>query len=281
MDIDKIFACLEKPVFSERGNASMWEDEYISKQLLDMHLNPDMDAASRRPSVINKTINWLVGNYLKENDNILDLGCGPGLYSSKLAEKGFNVTGLDFSENSISYAKDYASSKNLKINYICDSYLNLNYENKFDVIILIYCDLGALTGKERNKVLKNINKALKPGGIFIFDYFTEAIDELKKESTTWELCDKNSFWSKNKHLLLTRNIYYPNERANLIQYIVVEKENQTKDYRFYNYYFSEETIVPVLKKNGFSDFEFTDNIVNEDNWCSDIDVTFAKASKSS
>ncbi|HJO94876.1 MAG TPA: class I SAM-dependent methyltransferase [Victivallales bacterium] len=279
MDTVKLFDHLEKPVFSERGNSSMWEDEYISKQLLDMHLSPDMDAASRRPSVINKTVDWMVENYLKQGDKILDLGCGPGLYASRLAEKGFNVTGLDFSENSINYAKNYALSENLSVNYICDSYLNLKFENEFDVIILIYCDLGALTELEREKVLNNINKALKPGGIFIFDYFAEATDELKKENTSWELCDKNSFWSKNKHLLLTRNLYYTKEKANLIQYIVIEEDVPIKDYRFYNYYFSEDTIKPIFKKNGFDNFEFTGDIVNEDNWCHDIDVIFVKASK--
>ena len=56
MDIKKLFKHLEKPPLFERGNSSMWEDPYISKQLLQAHLDPNSDAASRRPEIIDKTI---------------------------------------------------------------------------------------------------------------------------------------------------------------------------------------------------------------------------------
>ena len=64
--------------------ASMWDDDYISERLLDMHLNPDIDAASRKRITIERTVRWIEANLEGKNKWILDLGCGPGLYCELL-----------------------------------------------------------------------------------------------------------------------------------------------------------------------------------------------------
>ncbi|BCG61136.1 class I SAM-dependent methyltransferase [Paenibacillus sp. URB8-2] len=95
----------------------MWTDDYISRQLLATHLDPMSDAASRRPEVIDATVHWIV-NYLCRQDHakeILDLGCGPGLYAQRLAKLGYSVTDIDFSKLSIEYAKQQATMGNFEI----------------------------------------------------------------------------------------------------------------------------------------------------------------------
>ena len=106
----------------------MWTDKHISKQLLDVHLNTDVDLGSRKIKTINSTVTWILKTSKKKKLNILDLGCGPGLYSEKLAQKGHNVTGVDFSANSIAYAKEEAKKKKLDIIYLKENYLNLDLE---------------------------------------------------------------------------------------------------------------------------------------------------------
>ena len=91
-------------VYSRRGNANIWTDSHVSKAMLSAHLDPDSDGASRKPHIISKTIDW-VAEQCKGAKRILDLGCGPGLYSTKLAAKGFSVTGLDINPVSIEYAR--------------------------------------------------------------------------------------------------------------------------------------------------------------------------------
>jgi len=117
-----------KPKLYEKGNAVMWTDKHISKQLLDVHLNTDVDLGSRKIKTINSTVTWILKTSKKKKLNILDLGCGPGLYSEKLAQKGHNVTGVDFSANSIAYAKEEAKKKKLDIIYLKENYLNLDLE---------------------------------------------------------------------------------------------------------------------------------------------------------
>lgn len=159
MQIREILNFREKPPLYEKGTAVMWTDEHISKQLLEIHLHPDIDLASRKKATIDKTIHWIFEQVEYKDFKILDLGCGPGLYTQQIAQKGHKVTGVDFSLNSIEYAKEQAKAKNMDIKYINKNYLELDIpENEFDLVMMIYTDLGVLLPDERNKLLKKIEK---------------------------------------------------------------------------------------------------------------------------
>jgi len=73
--------------------------------------------ASRSIEKIQLIVDWIQQMLGKNNIDILDLGCGPGLYAERFAIKGHKVTGIDFSENSIKYAKKSAAENNL--NHYC------------------------------------------------------------------------------------------------------------------------------------------------------------------
>ncbi|MCK5029497.1 MAG: class I SAM-dependent methyltransferase [Bacteroidales bacterium] len=154
MNIKKLSKVIKQPEIYEKGDSVMWTDNHISKKLLEIHLNPEIDAASRTSRSIDKTIEFIEKYCKKSTMNILDLGCGPGIYTEQFAKKGHNVTGVDFSENSITYAKNQAEVKNLDIDYFCMDYLELNYENQFDLVILIYTDFGVLLPNERKRLLE-------------------------------------------------------------------------------------------------------------------------------
>ena len=129
----------------------MWTDEYISKQLLKMHINPDNDMASRNEKSIDKTIRWIIERIGREDARILDLGCGPGLYAEKLGRAGYSVTGIDFSATSIAYAKHSAEQNGLSINYMCMDYMEFDEQDAYDLIMLIYCDFGVLSVEQRKQ----------------------------------------------------------------------------------------------------------------------------------
>jgi len=118
----------------------LWTNEHTAKQMLEYHLNEEMDAASRSTSFIEKSVNWMIDRFkINNKSKIADFGCGPGLYSTRLAKQGANVTGIDFSKNSIEYAKKMAKENGLSINYINQNYLDFETEDRFDLIIMIMC----------------------------------------------------------------------------------------------------------------------------------------------
>ena len=59
MDLDKLNIAAQKPGVYEKGDSVIWTDDHISKKLLELHLNPEIDSASRMPDSINRTIGFI------------------------------------------------------------------------------------------------------------------------------------------------------------------------------------------------------------------------------
>ena len=93
MNLGKLDIAKRKPTLYEKTDSVMWTDKHISEKLLKIHLNPEIDAASRTQESIDRTIDFLFGFCNKPQTDILDLGCGPGIYAEKFAEKGHNYIG--------------------------------------------------------------------------------------------------------------------------------------------------------------------------------------------
>ena len=88
--------------------SELWTNEHTAQKMLELHLNDSIDAASRHHGFIDRSVDWIVTHFeLDDTTTIADFGCGPGLYTARLAEQGVPVTGIDFSENSLNYAKKW------------------------------------------------------------------------------------------------------------------------------------------------------------------------------
>ena len=151
----------------------LWAEEHTSKQMLEYHLNESIDVSSRNKSFIERSVGWIVSHFgVDKSTEIADFGCGPGLYTTRLAERGAIVTGIDFSENSIKYAKQVAAQKGLKINYVLNNYLDFDTKNSFDLITMIMCDFCALSPEQRKEMLSKFHSLLKPGGSVLLDVYS-------------------------------------------------------------------------------------------------------------
>jgi SAM-dependent methyltransferase len=252
----------------------MWTDEYISKQLLKMHLDPEVDSASRKPESIHRTIEFILKFCHNDKMDILDLGCGPGIYTEKLDLIGHNVTGIDFSANSIAYAKKHAMERNQDIDYHCKNYLSLSYQDQFDLIMLIFTDFGVLIPDERDQLLSVVHRALRPGGVFIFDVLNDNnIDEKFKDERAWTVVDCG-FWRDSPYLELIQAIHYPDDQVYLRQHTILEGDDRRTTYRFWTHYYNEQTLRPILERKNFLDVECFDNVLPESDIWNGENVTF-------
>lgn len=247
--LEQLYTSTQKPdVFSE-STSKFWDDEHISKMMLDAHLNPTFDAATRRGETVDKTVDWL-NTIAQEHQltSILDLGCGPGIYASKLYQLGYNVTGVDLSPRSIEYAKDQAALTNENITYINADYTTMSSIGTFDLIALIYCDYGVLPKEKRRKVLELVKDSLSENGLFVFDVFTPLEHETRQEISSHYTAKKSGFFKNEPHTVL-ENKYFYDTNIVLDQYTVIT-EDLIDVYRVWDQQFTVEDITNELDEAG-------------------------------
>jgi SAM-dependent methyltransferase len=249
--ISQLIELQQKPEPFTPGEALFWDDPHISTQMLAAHLNPEIDAASRRPETIDRSVEWLIETLgLKAGDSILDLGCGPGLYASRFALARMRVTGVDYSRRSIEYASKYAQENKLEIAYRYQNYLELEDENLYDVALLIYGDFCPLNPAQRLKLLQNIHRTLKPGGKFVLDVSTRECRKQHGNKNAWRAM-QSEFWKPGPHLLLEEGFDYPEQSIWLDQFTVIEASGKLSVYRNWFQDYTPDSITAELEQGGF------------------------------
>lgn len=255
--MDRLFAYLSKPKPYEPSTHPFWDDEHISKGMLEAHLNPDRDAATRKHSFVKQSVEWLCKMFPSQKyPKVLDLGCGPGIYADLLNQKGYSVTGIDISERSIAYAK----AQNPNNIYFCMNYLNCDFPAEFDLILLIYCDFSVLREDERQKLLRIVFKALKKGGYFVFDVNTlKFYQNRPEEQKNWYLNEGSGFWRDKTYLVLESfNIYEPD--VFLKQYVVLEEDLSFRVYRIWDKAYTEKSLMEELKTVSYSECRIFEDV---------------------
>ena len=97
----------------------------------------------------------------------LEVGCGGGILCEDIARMGFDVTGIDPSEHSLQIATSHAKASRLRINYEQGTGEALPYrDNSFDIVFC--CDVLEHV-RNLPKVISEISRVLKPGGVFCYD----------------------------------------------------------------------------------------------------------------
>jgi SAM-dependent methyltransferase len=264
---------MDKPKLFAAGTEVFWTDEHISKALLEAHLNPDIDAASRQFSFLDKSVAWIAKIVPpKQYTNLLDLGCGPGLYAEQFAKAGYIVTGLDYSKRSIAYANEQTQKSKSDITYRYQNYLTMDFDSEFDVAALIYCDFGALSTADRRVLASKIHKALKPGGKLILDLFTPRLYLGRPESRSWQYNENGGFWSKEPHICFD-TVYHYDEDTTELRQSIVQTEESVKCYNIWEHFFTKENLLSEMQIAGFNEFELFGDVAgsvfsdNGDTFC--------------
>jgi len=170
--------------------------------MLREHLSQEHDLASRRTAEIDSQVEWLNRDILPAHASVLDLGCGPGLYTSRLAALGHSCVGIDFSPSSIEYARAETERASLDCVYMLEDFLRADFGSGFDAVLFLYAEFNTFRPREASQLLGRIRRSLKPGGRLALEVHTEEqVRQLGTAPPSWYVLERGLF-ADEPHLCL-------------------------------------------------------------------------------
>ena len=241
----------------DEGDNIPWNDPDFSERMLKEHLSQKHDAASRRMEKIEEQVDWIHHKVLLGRPTkILDLGCGPGLYASRLARRGHTCVGIDYSPASIAYAADCAGQENLRCTYLHQDIRQAVYGAGFGLVMLIYGELNVFRPDDAKSILDKANRALAGDGLLLLEPHTFAVvQKIGEQLPAWYSAESGLF-SDGPHLCLKENFWDSANNTATIRYFIVDASNGevTRHAQSFQAY-TDAQYRSLLTECGFEDVE--------------------------
>lgn len=240
--------------------ADLWADEHISSKMLEYHIDGSVDISSRKAEFVDQSVDWIISRFdLNEKKSTVDFGCGPGLYTKRLAKCGASVTGIDFSERSIKYARNVSQERGRPVDYVLGNYLDYKSDKRFDLITMIMYDFCALSPDQRRRLLDKFYSLLKPKGSVLLDVLSLSAFGEREETIEYAPNLMDGFWSPEPYYGFLNIFKYGHEKVILDKYTIIEKAKTRVIYNWLQY-FDCESLETEFKKSGFAIEEFTGDV---------------------
>jgi len=190
----------------------------------------------------------------KKNNNILDLCCGTGQLTSLFLKNGYNVTGIDLSEDMLYYARENNKKyiKKSKVEFFKADASDFSLKQKYGLVVSTYDSLNHL---EDEKSLKNcfnsVYKVLEKNGYFIFDLNTYL------GLQNWK---QTSFIEDDEMIIRTKGSFnkVENKGYTNISGFIRKKDGTNEKFTeiVFNKYFEMEAVKKILRKEKFKEIYF-------------------------
>ncbi|MER9408331.1 class I SAM-dependent methyltransferase [Mesorhizobium caraganae] len=138
---------------------SYFNDDYV---YFGDVINPPR-ASDRQVGVICKLLS------LKPSSSVLELGCGYGRITNRLAEKGAQVAGLDITPILLKKAEADAAGLGVNVEYVLGDMRSLPWRDRFDAAFLWYTTFGYFDDADNERVLREAASSLRKGGRLLID----------------------------------------------------------------------------------------------------------------
>ena len=184
-----------------------------------------------------------------EGSILLDLACGTGSISEEMAKIGYDVIGVDYSDEMLGIALDKKFDSGLNIQYLCQDMRRLDLYGSMDVTVCALDSINHLNSiSDVKKVFKNVALFSEPDGLFIFD-----INTLYKHRNI--LANNTFTYETDRVFCVWENTLVPetDEVKMNLEFFELEENgfySRSSD-SFSEKAYSEESIEALLKECGF------------------------------
>lgn len=219
--------------------------QYTNIAALYDKLNADVSYSELADFLTNKTEKY----YGKKPSLILDLACGTGKLTRELARRGYDMTGIDLSEDMLMVANENSASEGLDILYLCQDMTEFELYGTVDAVYCCFDSLNYLTRPgELSKCFSLVHNYLFPDGIFIFDMNTPYKFENVYADNSYILeadgvfCGWQNYYNKNSKMCDFYLTFFEEQPDG--SYLRSDEAQRERCY-------SEKSILKALKDNGF------------------------------
>lgn len=260
------------------GENIPWDDQDISVRMLEEHLSQDHDSASRRFGKIDRHVAWINKELLRNRPGrILDLACGPGLYTNRFAQLGHECVGIDYSPASIAYAVAQTKAEHLACSYIHQDVRQAKFGSGYRLAMMIYGELNVFRKSDTKKLLEEAHAALEQGGLLLLEVHTfDAIRDMGMQDSSW-YTEKHGVFSDSPYLCLRENFWDEKLSAATIRYFIVDAETgETRRYAQSVQAYTDPQYTKLLIECGFAGVKTFPSLIGDvDESQSDFEVLVA------
>lgn len=244
---DELLKALERPLLDAPSTKAFWDDPYIAAQMMRFHLDPQIEAASKRHAVIDAECAYLAKALdLKLGKTLVDLGCGPGLYLERWLTTKAHLIGVDLSSVAIETAKLRLTAP---IAWIVADYRQLPESIKADAMTLIYYDFTALPVKDQIPLLKEIADHLSPEGLLALDVMTP---QNTYEESIRVVTRESGFWSPDPHTEIHQVFIHEAPHVIIDQYTLIDEIGHLETIRVQNRLIMKDELEGMLNEAGLT-----------------------------
>ncbi len=197
-----------------------------------------------------------------ERNLVLDLGCGTGTLTELLYRKGYDMIGIDYSQDMLNIAMEKKVESGSDILYLCQDMRELDLYSTVGTVISA-CDSVnyLLEDEEVEETFRRVNNYLYPGGIFIFDFNTVyKYEQVIGDTTIAENRENCSF--------IWENYYHEEERINEYDLTIFVQEEEELFRRFsethYQRGYTLEEMKALVEKAGLKFIKAVDADTHEE-----------------
>jgi SAM-dependent methyltransferase len=228
--VDQILRRTLPPEPWTEGDNIPWNRPDFSKRMLREHLSQAHDAASRRLSTVEHHVGWIHRDLLKERPSrVFDVACGPGLYANRLARRGHDVTGIDYSPASIRYATEEARNNALPARFIEADIRTADFGGPYDLAMLISGEVNVFQPEIALDILRRMCASLDSGGSLLLEGSSaEAVKRKAARDNRWYTVDEG-LWLDRPHLVLEEAFWDEPTRTATVRYFVVDLKSASTE----------------------------------------------------
>jgi cyclopropane fatty-acyl-phospholipid synthase-like methyltransferase len=190
-----------------------------------------------------KLVNLILNNVeIKLGSNVIDLASGAGRHSILFAEKGFNVTSVDLSENLLEVARKTSEKLGLKINFVNADLRNFCITSRFDLAVNLFTSFGYFNSDKQNySLFSTAYNLLNDNAFFVLDFFNS--NYIRNNLVEHSEDSKNGKW-----IIQERKIF----QDRVIKNIKISNNGNSKSFMESVRLYTQEELISAVQTCGFN-----------------------------